>query len=266
MNAPNPDLGHHAGGNPSDLLLAFALSVIVPLLMAGGIGDAEAARCAAMETIAAYRANGRDQLVSIAQLVGFALVSLDSLRLSVPAELSLPMKLKLRGNANALNRSAQRHTATLEKQRQDAVAADDTAVRTKAPASPKPAQNIAPQDAAQPPAASKPEPEPCSDQERKHLWANAMTDVAAECSRNLHKLPPEQRQAEIVRIGAVNETARRLIQENRSDASRTRQHALQQRVLQDQAMVQRPNNMQSDHAQQHPGHKDMNIAQIHSPR
>jgi hypothetical protein len=37
-----------------------------------------------------------------------------------------------------------------------------------------------------------------------------MTDVAAEASLNLAQLSPAQRSAEVIRIGALNETARAL--------------------------------------------------------
>jgi hypothetical protein len=41
-------------------------------------------------------------------------------------------------------------------------------------------------------------------------WANAMTDVATECVRDLAKLPQNQRRAEIIRINALNATARQI--------------------------------------------------------
>jgi hypothetical protein len=103
----------------ADLLMEFALSLLVPFLTTGSLTDPALARRAAAETIAAYQAAGQDQLVTIAQLVAFALASLDNLRLSMPPDLSLSMKLKLRGTANALNRSSQRATATLDRQRRD---------------------------------------------------------------------------------------------------------------------------------------------------
>ena len=97
----------------SDPLLQVVLSLLTPLLMAGGITDTDLARRAARQAIAACN-GGQGQLVTIAQIVGFAFASLDNLRLSAAPDLSLSMKLKLRGNANALNRSTQRSTAALE--------------------------------------------------------------------------------------------------------------------------------------------------------
>ena len=211
-----------------DLLQEFALTLIVPLLASGGIGDPAFARSTAIDTIAAYKAAGRDQLVSVMQLIGFAMVSLDSLRLSLPAELSLAMKLKLRGNANALNRSAQRNAATLAQQQREAdrpPPEDDTVATAAALASLGQARAMVTAPEIPPPA--KTQPQGSDDQERRRLWANAMTDVAAECSRNLNKLPPGERRAEIIRIGALSATVQQLMRENRLDAARSGQHALQ---------------------------------------
>lgn len=104
---------------PANLLLEFVLSLLVPFLATGPLTDAALARRAAEDTIAAYKAAGQDQLVTIAQLVAFALAALDNLRLSMPADLSLSMKLKLRGNAGTLNRASLHATAALDRQRRD---------------------------------------------------------------------------------------------------------------------------------------------------
>jgi hypothetical protein len=108
---------------PADRLMPFLLAVLIPFLTAGGIPDPDLARLAATETIAAYQAAGSSQLVTVAQIVAFALASLENLRLSAPQDLSLSMKLKLRGNATALNRVSQQATAALDAQRRDPPAA-----------------------------------------------------------------------------------------------------------------------------------------------
>jgi hypothetical protein len=98
---------------PPNLLMEFILSLLTPFLMTGGITDIDLARRATAETIAAYKVTGQDQLVTIAQIIAFALTSLDNLRLSLPQDLSLSMKLKLRGNAGRAQPSlpASRHGA-----------------------------------------------------------------------------------------------------------------------------------------------------------
>jgi hypothetical protein len=104
----------------TDFMLGFVLSLLTPFLAAGSITDPALINRAAAETIAAYNAPNPDRtspdraspdrLIGIAQAVASALTSAGNLRLSLPAGLSLSMKLKLRGNANALQRSSQRAT------------------------------------------------------------------------------------------------------------------------------------------------------------
>jgi hypothetical protein len=330
-------------------LMQFMLGAVTPFLMTGGIADADVA---ARQTIMAYDPAGHDQLITVAQIVGFALASLDNLRLSAAADLSAAMKLRLRGNAAALNRVSQRNMGALEAQRhaiEDPTPALDGLARTEALASLEGARNdvesarihfaevqqtrarhavnhyaedphaedphaedphaedrhaedrhtqdqhagnqraqdqhtqdplaenqravnqhtqdqhtqdsqaanqrariqraddhqaderfadlrrakprhadrqpagldqppfqrpqhgrsaIAPAKIAAATTQSGPTAEP--QQSYKLSWANAMTDVAAECSRNLAKLAPADRRAEIIRIGALSETARHL--------------------------------------------------------
>lgn len=184
----------------NDPLLAFVLSVLTPLLMTGDAEDAEQANHAARQAIAAYKTAARDQLISIAQMVGFALASLDNLRLSAAPNLSLSMKLKLRANANALHRSTRRGAAALERQ----------------PCEDQPDDCLAQAEAAVEQVQTERqdtnplEPAPPSENDRKRTWANAMTDVAAECSRTLAKLPPGQRRVETIRISALSDIARHL--------------------------------------------------------
>jgi hypothetical protein len=184
---------------PADLLMGFALSLIAPLLMIGGVTDIDLARKAATETIAAYKATGQDQIVSIAQIVGFALVSLDNLRLSVPSDVSLTMKLKLRGNANAMNRASQRATATLEGQRREAPVqeADPVAV-------------IAALEEAKTEVAQAGVGDGSADRGVDLAWAGAMTEVAAEYAAELAGLAPAQRRTHLARIGALSDIARAL--------------------------------------------------------
>jgi hypothetical protein len=183
---------------PAGLLTGFVVSLLVPFLMAGGITDIDLARRAAAETIAAYKAGGQDQLVTIAQTVAFALASLDNLRLSMPDELSLSMKLKLRGNANALNRSSRDATTTLDSQRRDTQAEPDP---TELLAALEDAKTVVQQAQTTPLA---------TDREIDLSWASAMTDIAAEFSAELPNLQPAQRRTHLARIGALSEIARTL--------------------------------------------------------
>jgi hypothetical protein len=199
----------------NDPLLAFILTVLTPLLQTN---SAEQAGAAARQAIAAYQATAADQLVSIAQVIGFALVSLDNLRLSMPAAMSVAMKLKLRGNANALSRSAQRATATLECQRRDAAYPFQPIPPDPAPSEPEPASaptGQSPQILASLAAArlelQQAQAAPASNDRRIDLsWANAMADVATEFTTALPHLLPAERSNQLRRIGALAQTARAL--------------------------------------------------------
>jgi hypothetical protein len=190
---------------PSDPMMGFVISLLTPFLMGAGITDIDLARRAAAETIAAYQAAGpspNNQLVSIAQTVAFALASLDNLRLSMPADLSLSMKLKLRGNANALNRSSRDATTTLDSQRRDTQAAEPDP--TKLLAALEDTKTLVQQARTTPPPANP------TDREIDLSWASAMTDVATEYTAELAQLQPAQRRTHLARIGALSEIARTL--------------------------------------------------------
>jgi hypothetical protein len=226
-----------------DPLLAVLLTLLIPLLTTGSAADAGRA---AEQAVAAYRAGGQDQLVSIAQIVGFAVTSLDTLRLSMDAELSVPMKLRLRGNAAALSRSSHLATATLDNQRCQAATLPAPRPEPAGPIAVGPDPDEAPrlarvlgslQDAqaqvlqaetalqaeatrqartnppTEPPGGpiSKPAGERAAgglDQRQRDLaWARAMTDVAAEYSADMARHSPAQRRIDLLRIGALARTA-----------------------------------------------------------
>lgn len=197
MTQPTPET--------NDPLLAFILALLTPLLTTGNLVEA---RAAAQHAIAAHKATGGDQLISIAQIVGFALTALDNLRLSMPDDLSLSMKLKLRGNANALGRSAQRATTTLDGQRRDATAT--APAPTPEPQSDGVPDVLASLEDARTEIWQAPIQGACTDRQIDLSWANAMTDVAAEFTAGLANLPLAQRRTQLRRIGALAETARAL--------------------------------------------------------
>ncbi|MDQ2762754.1 MAG: hypothetical protein M3Y22_04490 [Pseudomonadota bacterium] len=96
---------HH----PSDILLALIVAFLVPMFVGVSDGDVRLARMAAIETVNAYRARNHADLIAVAQIVAFGLAALGSLSLSMADELTLSMTLRLRGNAIACNRSAERN-------------------------------------------------------------------------------------------------------------------------------------------------------------
>ena len=186
-----------ATANP---LLATLLDAVAKLMGAGGLAGAQ-------QAFAAYHASAGDQLISIAQIVGFAMVSLDSLGLSMSETLPEPMKLKLRSNANGLARTAVNATKILETQRQTAEFNAEHPEAEPREAEPDMLhQNTPPPDrepSPKPPAAG-----PASaEQQRDRSWANAMTDVAAELTAELPGLSAAQRHLQHRRISALKQTA-----------------------------------------------------------
>jgi hypothetical protein len=166
----------------TDLMLEFVLNLLTPFLVAGGLTDPAIARQTAKETIAAYNAPG--QPLTVAQIITFALAAIDNLRLALPDDVSMSMKLKLRGNANALNRASQKAADTL--------------------------------DATKPQTTNKPAgpPLPASTQPQDQAWAAAMTEIATEYTAELPHLPPAQHRAHLARISALSDIAKTLATNN----------------------------------------------------
>jgi hypothetical protein len=82
---------------------------------------------AAIETVNTYRVRNHADLIAVAQIIAFGLAALGSLSLSMADDISLSMALRLRGNANALNRSAEQNRRALRETRgSDSVPHHDT--------------------------------------------------------------------------------------------------------------------------------------------
>ncbi len=182
---PAADRSREIPTRPSDPLLEMIIGLLAPLFLAGGAGDLAAARLAAIETLAAYQARTQADLLKIAQVIGFGLTALDCLRLSVAPDLPLAMALRLRGCANALNRSAQQNTRAMAQQR---AASTPAKHHQAAPADPDLAASAEAAGAAADALAHAPigngrgpsQPSAVAEQRRNRMWADAMIDVAAE--------------------------------------------------------------------------------------
>jgi hypothetical protein len=154
-----------------DFLLAVLASVMAPAL-----GDPNLARRAAQQAIEAYQPTTNHELIATGQILAFTLTALEALRLAAPQEMALSMKLKLRGNANGLNRAASDTTRLLDSIRQTPPALAEW----YAPTAPKPPP---------PPDQSTANPSP-NDKTEQSDWAAAMTRVAAKLQANtLHANP-----------------------------------------------------------------------------
>lgn len=107
----SPDMAADPGFpiHPSAMLLELVIALLAPLFLGVSAGNVEVARLAALETVNAYRARNQIDLLAVAQVFAFGLATLSSLTLSMAGDLSLSMILRLRGSANALSRSAEKH-------------------------------------------------------------------------------------------------------------------------------------------------------------
>ena len=140
---------------PESALLDYLLAVLASV-MAPALDDPALARKAAQQAIDAYQPQTTHELLATGQILAFALTALEALRLSAPEDVSPSMKLKLRGNANGLNRAARDNTRIL-----------DAIRHTPAPL----------------PAWQIPEPPPAKPT-GKPDWASTMTRIAAKLGEN----------------------------------------------------------------------------------
>lgn len=122
---PNPSTEAEPDGDfdPIDILLNVIVTLLAPMFLVGSGGDIPFARMAALQTVSAYRARNEEDLISIVQIIAFGLAALGSLSRSMEDNLSVSMMLRLRGNANACNRSAEHNRRALRDSRAETQAA-----------------------------------------------------------------------------------------------------------------------------------------------
>jgi hypothetical protein len=94
-----------------DKILAF----LAPLFLVAATGDIGAAQEAASAMLGSYNPRTNRELRFAALSIAFAFGALETLSKAADPELALNQVLRLRGNANALNRSAQQNEVRLEK-------------------------------------------------------------------------------------------------------------------------------------------------------
>jgi hypothetical protein len=192
----------------AEILMNLIVILLAPMFLSATGGDISFARMAALETVNGYRSQNQTDLLSIAQIIAFGLAALGSLSLSMADDLSLTMTLRLRGNANALNRSAEHSRRAL---RDTATTATPQIAPAPIPVAPKlPAET---QNHPKPAPLKSPTPsEPAlTDQQIQAMWATAMTDVAGEYTASLAYLPPTERKAASRRAAALSSCAHDLL-------------------------------------------------------
>jgi hypothetical protein len=215
QQAQGPDLALH----PADILLNLIAAILAPMFLTATNGDINIARIAAIETIRTYSPRNNADLIAIAQIVACGLAALGSLSLSMADDISLSMTIRLRGNANALMRSAETHRRALG------------TTETAPPTDPGPdpyeaevidslaqtAQRVAETQTRPQTPTPSPEPTPTptpptsTQQANQAIWAAAMTQVASEFAADLPHLPQAERKMATLRAAALSSCANNLL-------------------------------------------------------
>jgi len=224
MSAPEP-------ASRDANLVNLILALLTPMFLWSTAGDIRLAHVAAAQTLNEYRIANRLSLFTVAKIIAFDIATLSSLSLSMYEDVSMLLALRLRGNANSLDRSAERNRRRLElEQASRSGATDETedsveaaiaeaqrmvneanarirAAARAAEAQPdaEPAAEAA-APASVPPTAVAPAAR-TSAQQRQAGWARAMTSVAEEFTDGLKDLPPAERWKEMARIEALSMAA-----------------------------------------------------------
>jgi hypothetical protein len=151
-------------------------------------------------------------------------------------EISLSMTLRLRGNANSMDRAADRNRQILEQDCriaespdlpneaaleqavanarqmvQEANARINAGQQPQAPSAPAAAAAPAPAPAPAAPAAPASAVAPMPEDRRRAAWAGAMAQVAGELTADMANLSPKERAAERMRVEALAQTAAALV-------------------------------------------------------
>jgi hypothetical protein len=207
--------------HPADMLLQLIVFLLAPMFLCVSDGDIALARYAALETINAYRARNHAELIMIAQIVAFGLAALGSLSLSMLDDASLPTVLRLRGNANACNRSAEQNRRALVKsQANDAPSAEAAEFVPTAPepdlsSEPEPFLSAAAEHLLAEESLARLQPAPTQDlpeaKHRQQIWATAMLQEVEDITATLASLRPEERHTAARNAETLNSAAEDLL-------------------------------------------------------
>jgi hypothetical protein len=225
--AAGPALPFH----PTDILMSFIVALLAPMFLGVCAGNINYARMAAIETVNAYRARSHADLIAIAQIVAFGLAALGSLSLSMADDISVSMALRLRGNANALGRSAEQNRRAIRNshachpapRQADSARTAPRLARDENKASLAATRKLlaetrtrsrdaepvrVPAPIATPAPSAFPQP---TEEQIQAMWAEAMTDVAGEFTASMIHLPPEEREVASRRVAVLNSCATQLL-------------------------------------------------------
>ena len=175
--------------HPSEALMALIVALLAPMFLGVTAGDINLARLAAWETITAYQSRNQADLIAIAQIIAYGLAAIGSLSLSMDDNISISMALRLRGNANGLNRSAEQNRRALTNTAPQPPV--DTAYEAEVLANLEATKAVVAEAQARlhpiaPPKAETSAPVlTLEDKELQAAWASAMTDVAGEFTASI---------------------------------------------------------------------------------
>jgi hypothetical protein len=229
--------------HPADILMNLIIVLLAPMFLTAANGDIIFARMAALETINAYRSQTHAELIVVAQIVACGLAALGSLSLSMADDIPLSMTLRLRGNANALMRSAEQarralkefcHNSPRPPEQDDAhehdapLSPDDEREEAEVIASVAAAQKLAaefePSRPAELPRPAEPSPIPAptapaasitpKERQRQAMWGAGAARLAAEYTASLPHLPPAERKMATFRAAILSHCATDLLTGN----------------------------------------------------
>jgi hypothetical protein len=101
--------------NPTlDCLYATICGFILPFFLASAGGNTKAARAAVAELIDAYNPATPTELDLVGRIIGFSIVAMDNLRLSMDDGLSTTKVLRYRSNAVSLSRASEQARLILQ--------------------------------------------------------------------------------------------------------------------------------------------------------
>src|SRR4051812_48261745 len=110
---------------PTEPMMTIVIAFLTPMFL--WVGDIALARAAAVETLNAYRIASHRSLFTAAKIIAFDLATLCSLSQSMAEDIAIPLALRLRNNANSMDRAAERNRQALETEQRAAAIAAKTA-------------------------------------------------------------------------------------------------------------------------------------------
>lgn len=227
---------------PIDTLMTLIVSLLAPMFLGLTNGDISQARAAAAQMVNAHCARDQADLIAVAQIIAFGIAAVGSLSLSMADDISVSLALRLRSNANACQRSAEQNRRALQAFHPQATnpqeSCDDTAPPETSETEPflsaaaqtllaaESAARLRDQDPGsaairQKPARQKPaREEPARDTPARHeqtrkrdqeMWAIVMMKAAADLTKSIPSLPPEQRRAAEIKAASLSGAASAVI-------------------------------------------------------